>query len=165
MEQDYTSTRNLSVSSYNVLVDSEYPPTRDRDACLLRNILADAATADILVLQEMSDDFLSYILDDSDVREKYPFTTHGPPEQADLGPLPSLRNIVMLSRWPFTWNFVPFQRRHKGALVAKFKDFYNEHLDLVVAGLHLTAGLTDSSVAAKKAQLKSYRLSHTAARH
>jgi endonuclease/exonuclease/phosphatase family metal-dependent hydrolase len=61
----------------------------------------------------------------------------------------------MLSRWPFTWNFVPFQRKHKGALVAKFKDFYNEHLDLVVAGVHLTAGLTDSSVAAKKAQLQS----------
>lgn len=139
----------LSVSSYNVLIDSEYPPARDRDSLLVETILSDSATADALILQEVSDDFLSYLLSNEDARRQYAFTSHGPPDQPDIGPLPSLRNIVILSRWYFHWEFVPFHRRHKGAVVATFPS-----LPFVVAGVHLTCGLTDGSVAAKKVQLQ-----------
>jgi endonuclease/exonuclease/phosphatase family metal-dependent hydrolase len=148
----------VTISSYNVLIDSEYPPARDRDAFLLETILSDSATADILVLQEVSDDFLSYILCDPEVQARYAFTSHGPPSQPDIGPLSSMRNIVILSRWYFSWHLVPFHQKHKGALVANFgfiaQTASTGDQELVVAGVHLTAGLTDSSVMAKKVQLQ-----------
>ncbi|KAF1839782.1 hypothetical protein BDW02DRAFT_10529 [Decorospora gaudefroyi] len=149
----------ITISSYNVLVDTEYPPTHDRDPLLVSTILADSAMADILVLQEVSDDFISYLLEDVEVRRRYPFTSHAPPSQPDVGPLPSLRNIVIISSYPFNWKSVPFYRKHKGALVAQFGDICtsssSSSTGLVVAGVHLTAGLTDGAVATKKSQIKS----------
>ena len=148
----------VAVASYNILIDSEYPPARDRDPHLIRTMLSSSAVADVLVLQEVSDDFLSYMLSDAEVRRRYPFTSHGPPSQPEIGPLSSLRNVIILSRFYFECKFVPFHRRHKGALVARFPDFATNSIsglqDLVVAGVHLTCGLTDGSVAAKKVQLQ-----------
>ncbi|KAF2810760.1 uncharacterized protein BDZ99DRAFT_386184 [Mytilinidion resinicola] len=147
---------SIRISSYNVLVDSMHPPPRERYPLLVETLLSASAQADILVLQEVTDDFLSYLLKIEEIRECYPFTTHGPAQQADIGPMSSLRNIVVLSRWAFGWEYVPFQRRHKGAVVLKFdhvgltKD--SSFHPLVVAGVHLTCGLTDGSVAAKRSQ-------------
>ncbi|KAF2675888.1 hypothetical protein K458DRAFT_492786 [Lentithecium fluviatile CBS 122367] len=152
--QDMSSPTSLGVSSYNMLIDSEYPPARDRDPLLVDTILSDAALADVLVMQEVSDDFLSFLLAHDEVRRQYPYTSHGPPSQPDIGPLPSLRNVVVLSKHHFRWEFVPFHRRHKGAVVATFPSFAEDALPLVVAGVHLTCGLTDGSVAAKKVQLQ-----------
>jgi len=157
--QDTSKTpHQITVSSFNVLIDSEYPPARERDPHLLRTILSDQANADILVLQEVSDDFLSFILKDREVQARFPFTSHGPPDQSDVGPLSSLRNVVALSRWPFEWTFVPFHRRHKGALVAKFTGLTgiqsSGRTEVIVVGIHLTCGLTDGSVAAKRVQLQ-----------
>ncbi|KAH7394226.1 hypothetical protein DE146DRAFT_125998 [Phaeosphaeria sp. MPI-PUGE-AT-0046c] len=164
-EQTDGTVHGVTVSSYNVLIDSEYPPTRDRDGFLVQTILANAASADILVLQEVSDDFLTHLLSDLEVRRRYPYTSHGPPHQSDIGPLPSMRNIVVLSRWCFNWTQVPFHRKHKGALVANFgKGLLPGDQNLVVAGVHLTAGLTDGSVAAKKVQLQTL-MSHLAQKH
>lgn len=164
-EQATGTAKGIFVSSYNVLIDSEYPPTRDRDGFLVQTILADAATADILVLQEVSDDFLTHLLSDLEIRHRYPYTSHGPPHQADIGPLPSMRNIVILSRWCFTWKHVPFHRKHKGALIAEFgKGLLPGDHNLIVAGVHLTAGLTDGSVAAKKAQIQTL-MSYLAQEH
>ncbi|KAK2767635.1 hypothetical protein FQN54_003793 [Arachnomyces sp. PD_36] len=149
---------SLTVSSYNVLVDSTYSSRQDRYSLLLWAILSESALADVLVLQEVSDDFLSYLLSDTTIRERYPFTTHGPPNQPGIGPLTSLCNIVVLCRWSFGWNYVPFQRRHKGAAVLTMETVgeYKEtqFFPLVIAGVHLTCGLTDGSVAAKKSQLQ-----------
>lgn len=148
----------LAISSYNVLVDSFHPPVRDRYAILLRGVLSEPALADVLVLQEVSDDFLSYLLRQSVIRSRYPFTTHGPPDQHGIGPLASLRNIVVLSRWSFSWEWIPFDRRHKGAMVLVFDNIVKskdtKSLPLIVAGVHLTSGLTDGAVAAKKSQLQ-----------
>ncbi|ORY09756.1 Poly(A) polymerase type 3 [Clohesyomyces aquaticus] len=152
---------NLTISSYNVLIDSEYPPARDRDPLLLETIISKLAKADILVLQEVSDDFLSFLLSDNEVQQNFPFASHGPPSQPDIGPLPSLRNVVVLSRWAFSWVLVPFHRRHKAAVVAYFQGISqkgsSEYLPLVVAGVHLTCGLTDGSVAAKKVQIQNLK--------
>ena len=158
----------LTISSYNVLVDSFLPPVRDRYDLLTENILAESALADILILQEISDDFLSHLLGHDTVRSHYPFTTHGPPNQPGIGPLASLRNIVVLSRWKISWEWVPFERRHKGAVVltletiGKSKD--SAFLPLVVAGVHLTCGLTDGSVAAKTSQLQTL-IGHLSRKH
>ncbi|KAF1946437.1 Poly(A) polymerase type 3 [Clathrospora elynae] len=152
-ERNEVETKSITVSSYNVLIDTEYPPTHDRDPLLIKTLLSDSATADVLVLQEVSDDFLSNLLDDTEVQRRYLFTSHAPPSQPDIGPLPSLRNIVILSSYPFSWKSVPFDRKHKGAVVAHVNGLGG----LVVAGVHLTAGLTDVSVAAKKSQMKNLK--------
>ncbi|KAH4031405.1 polynucleotide adenylyltransferase [Parastagonospora nodorum] len=156
-----TDASNLKISSYNVLIDSEYPPTHERDPFLISTILSESAAADVLVLQEVSDDFLSCILSNPDIQERYQYVSHGPPSQSDIGPLPNLRNVVILSRWCFSWKFVSFQQKYKGALVAKFGGLISNETcsqqGLVVAGVHLTAGLTDSSVAAKNQQLQALR--------
>ncbi len=157
-EQNDCNTNPMAVSSYNVLVDSVHPPARDRDLLVIRNILSESAKADILVLQEVSDEFLSSLLVEPEIQQRYTFASHGPPSQAEIGPLPSLRNIVILSRFAFTYNLVPFQRRHKNAVVARFSSIMRSDSsgtkDLIVAGVHLTCGLTDGSVAAKKIQMQ-----------
>lgn len=145
---------SLTVSSYNVLVDSEFPPARDRDSILIDTLLSEPAKADVVVLQEVSDGFLSSLLNNAEVQREYPFTSHGPPTQPDIGPLPSLRNVVLISKHPFRWELVPFHRRHKGAVVAVF-DTVISGTSLAVAGIHLTCGLTDGSVATKKVQVQS----------
>jgi endonuclease/exonuclease/phosphatase family metal-dependent hydrolase len=149
---------SLRISSYNVLVDSMHPPARERYPLLVETLLSASAQADIVVMQEVTDDFLSHLLGNDQIRESYPYTTQGPPQQADIGPMPSLRNIVVLSRWSFRWEYVPFQRRHKGAVVVKFDNIGltkdSKFHPLVVAGVHLTCGLTDGSVAAKKSQVQ-----------
>jgi endonuclease/exonuclease/phosphatase family metal-dependent hydrolase len=149
------NTCAISIASYNVLVESDFPPARDRDVLLARTILSDSAMADILVLQEVSDDFLSSLLGDPEVQRRYPFASHAPPSQENIGPLFSLRNIVILSRWRFNWESLPLNRRHKSAMVAKFEGIFQSNSSrFIVAGVHLTSGLTDGSVAAKKAQLE-----------
>ncbi|USP73355.1 uncharacterized protein yc1106_00629 [Curvularia clavata] len=157
-DHDDVDLETITVASYNVLVDSEYPPTHDRDPLVVSTILSDSAMADVLVLQEISDDFLSFLLGETEIQRRYPFVSHGPPTQPDIGPLPNLRNIVVLSRNPFSWKSVPFHRRHKGAIVAQFRGVTASGLPsqkgLVVASVHLTAGLTDGSIATKKAQIK-----------
>ena len=153
----------LIVSSYNVLVDSEYPPGQDRDLLLISTLLSESAKADIAVLQEVSDDFLSSLLNNVEVKTEYPFTSHGPPSQPDIGPLPSLRNVVIISKLPFRWELVPFHRRHKGAVIAIFDSIVSGG-SLAVAGIHLTCGLTDGSVAAKKAQVQNL-LNHLTRRY
>ncbi|KAF2730474.1 hypothetical protein EJ04DRAFT_500507 [Polyplosphaeria fusca] len=136
----------LTVSSYNVLIDSEYPPARDRDPLIRDAILSESALADVVVLQEVSDDFLSFLLADDDIRQHYPYTSHGPPSQHDLGPLPSLRNVVMLSKAAFYWDFVPFHRRHKGAVVATFGNISQETVKTLAYTdtMMVEAGLMDT---------------------
>ncbi|KAI9839008.1 MAG: hypothetical protein M1837_002295 [Sclerophora amabilis] len=165
--------KEIAVASYNVLVYSSYPPSRERYPALLHSILSEDAVADVLFLQEVSDDFLSYILSVDGIRTGWPFTTHGPPNQPGVGPLPNLRNIVALSRFPFSWEFVPFKRRHKGAIIMKLEcgearpleaplvDHQSESLDgplysdpLILAGIHLTCGLSGGSVTAKESQIQ-----------
>jgi endonuclease/exonuclease/phosphatase family metal-dependent hydrolase len=149
----------LTISSYNILHDpSLHHPTEDRYPILLASLLSHSALADILVLQEVTDDFLSYILGHEGIRNHYSFTTHAPPNQDGIGPLGSFHNVVALSRWRFGWEWLPFDSRHKGAVVLRFeavgKCGDEGVYPLVVAGVHLTCGLTDGAVAAKKLQLQ-----------
>ncbi|CAK7212459.1 hypothetical protein SBRCBS47491_001471 [Sporothrix bragantina] len=155
---------SLSVATYNVLAEFEWPPVEDRYPLLINNILAANAAADVLVLQEVTDHFLTALLTNSSVRVAYPFASHGPPDQEDMEPLPSLLNMVVLSRRPFSWSWLGFHRAHKGALVARFdrtddsededEDGDDKKYGLVLATVHLTHGLTNGSVASKRAELQ-----------
>ncbi|KAL8381246.1 hypothetical protein RB595_005498 [Gaeumannomyces hyphopodioides] len=150
--------RELRISSYNVLAEFLHPPMQDRYPALVRNMLSRQGSAEILVLQEVTDDFLAYLLRDESVRAAYPFVSHGPPCQDDVEPLPNFLNIVVLSSWPFEWEAVPFARQHKGAVVATFPGLARwedgECLALAVAVVHFTHGLTDGAVSAKRGELQ-----------
>ncbi len=153
-----TSPRELAVASYNVLAEFRWPISQARYPLIIRNILSPEATADVLVLQEVTDDFLCYLLRDENIRQAYPYVSHGPPDQPDIEPLPNLLNLVVLSRWAFDWGWVSFKRKHKGSVVAKFRDIGKwedaEFLPLVLATVHLTHGLTDGSISNKKNELQ-----------
>ncbi|KAK3324195.1 hypothetical protein B0T19DRAFT_224678 [Cercophora scortea] len=147
--------KTLSISSYNVLAEFEYPASSARYPLIIKNILSRDALADVLVLQEVTDDFLSTLLQDEAIRDVYPFSSHGPPNQADIEPLPSFLNTVVLSKYAFDWEWVSFCRKHKGSVVVKFKDIGKQgdsgFLPAVLATVHLTRGLVDGAVATKKA--------------
>lgn len=159
---------SLSISSYNVLVDVARPLSTERYPVILENLLQSSGIADILVLQEVSDSFLTFLLHDVNIRSHYPFCSHGPPDQRDIGPLPSLRNTVVLSRWNFRWEWLNFGKPHKGSAVLQLEDIGvfrgNEFVPLIVAGVHLICGLTDASISAKHAQVRTL-IGHLQARY
>lgn len=148
----------LSVATYNVLAEFHYPPSRVRYPLIVSNLLDPLARSDVLVLQEVTDDFLCFLLSDPHIRKEYPFVSNGPPDQLDIDPLPSHLNIVALSKWSYTWEWVPFQRRHKGSLVLRFDQIGDQQgerfFPTVLSTIHLTCGLTDGSVTAKQTQLQ-----------
>lgn len=152
-------TRRLVVASYNVLAEFQWPPDASRYPSLISNILSERAAADVLVLQEVTDHFLPFLLQDQDVRTQYRFSTHGPPGHPGHRPLPSLLNVVVLSKLPFSWDYLPFARKHKGAAVLKLaissetSSTNPDAYPIILAACHLSQGLTDGAVVAKKNEL------------
>ncbi|GAP86240.1 putative endonuclease Exonuclease phosphatase [Rosellinia necatrix] len=149
---------SLTIASYNVLAEFKYPPSTARYPFIVRNILQPAILSDVLVLQEVTDDFLSFICQNNEIREHYRFVSHGPPDQDDIEPLPSHLNVVVFSRRPFTWSWLSFYRRHKGSMIVKFMDIGKQDGDIfiptILSTVHLTCGLTDGSVSSKKLELQ-----------
>ncbi|KAM3518108.1 hypothetical protein NHJ13051_008427 [Beauveria bassiana] len=153
---------SLIVATYNVHAELHWPPDTSRNSTLIANLLSRRAEADVLVLEEVSDHFLPDLLRDKVVCAKYPYCTHGPPDQPGIGPLPSLLNIVILSKFPLSWEYLPLHRRHKGSAVATFPtisffDPLSEAITepLIVVGCHLSQGLTHDALSSKKAQVSS----------
>ncbi|KAK7393940.1 hypothetical protein QQX98_013275 [Neonectria punicea] len=149
----------LVVASYNVLAEFEWPPQATRYSGLVENLLSSRATADVLVLQEVTDHFLPFLLANEEIRVRYPFSTHGPPNQPDIGPLPSLLNVVVLSKFPIQWEYLAFQRKHKGCVVVQFPSIGTRNdsecfRPWVLAACHLSQGLTDGAVVAKKREVQ-----------
>ncbi|KAI0486173.1 hypothetical protein F4859DRAFT_469331 [Xylaria cf. heliscus] len=154
-ESDLSS---LTVASYNVLAEFNYPPSKARYPLIIQNILQQAILADVLVLQEVTDHFLSFICQNDVIRKHYRFISSGPPDQDDVKPLPSHLNIVVFSRWAFSWSWLSFYRRHKGSIIVKFSDIGKQDgegfIPAILATVHLTCGLTDGSVSSKKLELQ-----------
>ncbi|KAK2747752.1 hypothetical protein FQN57_001782 [Myotisia sp. PD_48] len=151
--------KSLVISSYNVLAEPGHPSARDRYATLADNILSKDGLADILILQEVCDEFLLFLLAQNDICRRYPFSSHGPPGEGGVPPLPSLQNIVVLSQQRFSWNWIPFEPKHKGAVILEMQDVAHfkgsKLLPLVIAAVHLSAGLTDPAADSKMSQLQS----------
>ncbi|KAI0859530.1 hypothetical protein F4860DRAFT_482283 [Xylaria cubensis] len=149
---------SLAIASYNVLAEFKYPPSKARYPLIIQNILQQAILADVLVLQEVTDDFLSFICQNDDIRRHYRFVSSGPPDQDDVEPLPSHLNVVVFSRWTFSWNWLSFHRRHKGSIVVKFANIGKQDgevfIPAILSTVHFTCGLTDGSVSSKKLELQ-----------
>ncbi|KAK4231274.1 nuclear poly(A) polymerase 1 [Podospora fimiseda] len=154
-EDDEDNDENtLKISSYNVLAEFEYPPPKKRYQSLVANILSSEAEADILILQEVTDHFLDYLLSDSGIQDKYPYSSHGPPSQDDCLPLQSFLNVVVLSNRPFGLeSFTSLRRKHKGAVIIRFFVGGGGGKEVVLGGVHLTRGLNDGAVVAKKGDI------------
>ncbi|TLS30366.1 hypothetical protein PpBr36_02945 [Pyricularia pennisetigena] len=148
----------LRVASYNVLAEFDFPPSQERYPVLVNTILSQNALADVLVLQEVTDNFLCYLLANEDVHTLYRYVSHAPPNQDDIEPLPSHLNIVVLSTMAFDWEWVQFPRDHKGSVVARFRDFGRwedaQSVPLVLASVHLTHGLSDQAVTTRTAEVE-----------
>lgn len=142
----------LVVASYNVLAEFDWPPSSSRYPELVSNILSERASADILVLQEVTDQFLDFLLADGNIRRQYPYSTHN-------GPLPSHLNIVVLSKFSFQWKYLPTAKKHKGFAILTFPTIQvGESSDshpspLVLAACHLSRGLTDIALGTKRDEI------------
>ncbi|KAL7785247.1 hypothetical protein V8C37DRAFT_323238 [Trichoderma ceciliae] len=153
--------RRLVVASYNVLAEFDWPHNSSRYPALVSNILSERAVADILVLQEVTDQFLGFLLAESKIGSQYPFTTHGSPYQLGIAPLPSHLNIVVLSKLPFQWDYLSGPKKHKGFAILKFPTIrisgppdHPPSKPLVLAACHLSKGLTDVALASKRDETK-----------
>ncbi|KAL7629033.1 hypothetical protein AAE478_000551 [Parahypoxylon ruwenzoriense] len=150
---------NLTVASYNVKAEFQHPPTRVRYSIVIRNLLNESALADVLILEEVTDDFLTYLCKDKGIREHYLFISNGPPDQADIEPLPDHLNIVVLSKWPFSWSLLSLPTSHKNLVTVQFGNIGKREggvfFPVILSAVHLTSGLTDASVEKKKQELRS----------
>lgn len=150
----------LVVASYNVLAEFEWPPQSHRHAPLVQNLLSAQAAADVVVLQEVTDHFLPDLLGSEELRGRYPYVSHGPPNIKGAEPLPSLLNIVVLSKFPFEWHHLPFQRKHKGCTVVRFSTIGTSDAPdgqfnpWILVACHLSQGLTDGAIATKKNEIQ-----------
>ncbi|GKT85167.1 LOW QUALITY PROTEIN: DUF455 domain-containing protein [Colletotrichum tofieldiae] len=156
---DVKPPENLIVASWNVLAEFHWPPSRTRYSIIVDNLLAGTSLADVVVLQEVTDDFLPFLLEDDRIRKQYTYVSHGSPDDPAAGPLPNILNSVVLSKHLFSWEYLPFKRQHKGSCVVKFDDLGHAEaegvrLPLVLATCHLSQGLTDGAVVAKEREFQ-----------
>ncbi|KAK6498451.1 hypothetical protein TWF481_011043 [Arthrobotrys musiformis] len=153
-----TPGRSLTLSTYNVFTDTDILVKEDgRWWAICRKLIASNST--IICLQEVSDDCLEMIGNSWEVRQKYPYISHSPEK-----PLLRLRNCVILSSAPFSWEEVSTAVQGRSICVAKFDQFgfYSAPISvgsgdedapgppgvwrsLVVANVHLPAYHTDES--------------------
>ncbi|OTB03759.1 hypothetical protein M426DRAFT_321477 [Hypoxylon sp. CI-4A] len=158
-QQTVPVPESLTVAKYNIHAELEYPPTRVRYPIIIQNLLERSALADVLVLEEVTDDFLSYICKDSTLREKYPYFSNGPPDQVDIAPLPYHLNILVLSKWPFSWDSLSHPGSQRGSIVVRFSSIGTQKegvfLPAVLLATHLTPGLSDSVIESRRQELQS----------
>ncbi|KAJ0320433.1 hypothetical protein COL5a_009790 [Colletotrichum fioriniae] len=148
------AVENLIVASWNVLAEFEWPPSRSRYPVIVDNLLARNAVADILVLQEVTDDFLPFLLKDDRIRKLYPNASHGSPDDPTAGPLPSILNHLVLSKYPFSWEYLPFVRPHKGSelqvLLSYLGANYASHQWIIAGDFNITTSSYTLDAAVKK---------------
>ena len=148
---------SISLATYNVLHDPAFP-LESRVALLFDAIIE--SDADIICLQEVSDEFLSSLLSCSEIRKHFKWCSQ--PENAVMA---SERNVVLLARdaFGFEWTSVDLGTKHKEAVIAHLR---TRNGSVAIAGIHLTAGRA-SMVLKKKIQeitnLVAYLRSHFAA--
>ena len=126
--------KSVTLVTYNIFSDSRFP-TESRLQALLSTLFAVNPIPDVVCLQEVTDEFLRLILADSGIRSRWPLCTHDP-----TSVLPNERNIICLAQkaFGFTWEYVHLNK-HKPAIILQVS--LHEAGPLIIAGIHLTAGL------------------------
>jgi endonuclease/exonuclease/phosphatase family metal-dependent hydrolase len=135
---------SFSIATYNVLHDPSFPLNNRFDA--LRDAIIDSR-ADIICLQEVSDEFLSSLLGDPQIQGPFRWCS-----RSDRAIMESERNVVLLARedYGFTWARVELGGKHKTAIVACLR---TPRGMVVIAGVHLSAGRAAPIMQKKKEEL------------
>ena len=143
----YGAVRELSIVTYNVLHDHNHPS-------LLRSEELVAALseidADIICLQEVTDELLALFLDSRAIRSRWGWCNRGPDAAME-----SERNIVIFSKenLPFSWQRLVLGGKHKAAMIASLHFLHptaGNPRTMVVAAIHLTAGLLPEQLSIKR---------------
>lgn len=131
----------LMISTYNILHSPHQPQTQSSPRLpLLLNIILNQPST-LIILQEVTDTAWQYFLSNRSLRKKFPFIS----APSHL-PLPNHRNIVLLSKLPFKAHHLPLCTAHKPALIIDIEG-------LIIAGVHLHAGLHEEKLALKFKEL------------
>lgn len=134
----------FSVATYNILTDPAFPPASRKDQ--LQTAIKDS-NPDILCLQEVSDELLELLLGSPVLSGTYIYSTRAPGFIYE-----NERNILILSKYSFTWSKLEIGGKHKPALLVTFLGADSKALNLVA--IHLTAGRTTSTIAQKTAEIQ-----------
>jgi endonuclease/exonuclease/phosphatase family metal-dependent hydrolase/2'-5' RNA ligase len=130
---------SFTAATYNILHDPAFPfPSR---LTAVINALLEC-DADLVCLQEVTDDALALITADAQIRARWPWCSRGA-----SAVLESERNVVLLAKEDsaFEWTRVELGGKHKACIVARLC-FQLQHSttnkSVVVVGVHLSAGRT-----------------------
>ncbi|KAF7986588.1 hypothetical protein HWV62_26356 [Athelia sp. TMB] len=139
-----TSNATLSVATYNVLHDPSFPANARFSA--LRDVITEAG-ADIICLQEVTDDLLRDLMGDPTVRKTFGWSNR--PANAVME---SERNIVIFAREEFGFEAtrVELGGNHKAAVIARIRTAQGL---IALAGIHLTAGRSEPILEKKRLEL------------
>ncbi|KAI8960750.1 hypothetical protein F5Y11DRAFT_328689 [Daldinia sp. FL1419] len=158
-EQDSPSIESLSVANYNINAEFPSHPTQARYPIIVQNILDSRARADILVIEGVTNELLSYLCNDPEVRDCYLFFSNGPPDQSDIDPLPNDINAVVLSKWLFSWASFLLPETCYGSVILEFANIGNHGGEgftaVVLCVVHLAPGFTDAAIETKTKELSS----------
>ena len=134
----------FSVATYNILNDPAFPPLSRIDQ--IQRAIKDS-NPDILCLQEVSDELLQLLLSSPILSSTYIYSSRAPGFIYE-----NERNILILSKYSFTWSKLEIGGKHKPALIATFLEADSKVLNL--AAIHLTAGRTTPTMEQKTAELE-----------
>lgn len=110
----------LSVSTYNVTAELPQSSSQRRYPLLVKSVLADDARSDILVLHEVTDDLLAYLLGQRTIQEAFPFSSHGLPDQQAANSSNGHCYSLVLSKYAFHSEEMSSLPEHNAFFVAKF---------------------------------------------
>ncbi|KAJ3916732.1 2'-5' RNA ligase superfamily-domain-containing protein [Lentinula edodes] len=121
----------LSIATYNILHDDRFP-IPNRLPYIIQAILS--SNADIICLQEVTDESLPVILSSTSIHSRFKYSSRHP----DVI-LENERNILILSRYPFSWYKLDIGGKHKPAFIATFiNPFGWKNSKFVLAATHLS---------------------------
>lgn len=148
---------SISLATYNVLHDPAFP-LKNRVTSLCEAIME--SDADIICLQEVSDEFLFSLLSRPEIRERFKWCS-----RPEIAVMESERNVVLLAReeFGFEWTSVDLGTKHKEAVVAHLR---MRRGSVAIAGIHLTAGRASMALEKKSQEitnLVAYLQSHHSA--
>lgn len=142
----------LRVSSYNVSTSAKSGSVTSRYSLLVQTILSQSASSDIVVLQEVSNTFLTHLLSEPQILRLYPFVSQGSQDAMEPDNFAIPQNVTLLSKYAFALEPTPVE--HHGTVIASFyvrRDSSAPLERLIVAGIDLAY---DASMAEKKTMLE-----------
>ena len=150
------------MATYNILHDPAFPFT-SRLPYVVDAVLE--SNADIICLQEVADQSLFLLLQDDQIRRRWPWCT-----RHDRSVMESERNIVVLASkdFAFKWMRVELGGKHEACVVAQLLDQHDSGSEksIVVAAVHLSAGRSPAILEMKRdemTRLLAYLQEHHAA--